>query len=76
MMNDLAEDGIQLTDKQSAKIYAPVGLQLGAETPVEIGLSVLAEIQAVLTDSKVRHLRELEGSIHKKEHYEFKSIEL
>lgn len=76
MLDDLAANGIQLTDEQSAKIYAPVGLQLGAETPAEIGLSILSEIQAVLTESNVRHLRELEGSIHKKEIYEFKSIEL
>lgn len=76
MLGDLAAEGIQLTGEQSAKIYAPVGLQLGAETPAEIGLSILSEIQAVLTDSKVRHLRDLEGSIHKKEYYEFKSIEL
>lgn len=76
MLGDLAADGIQLTDEQSAKIYAPVGLQLGAETPAEIGLSILSEIQAVLTGSNVRHLRELEGSIHKKEQYEFKSFKL
>jgi xanthine dehydrogenase accessory factor len=76
MMDDLAADGIQLSDEQSSKIYAPVGLQLGAETPAEIGLSILSEIQAVLTGSKIRHLRELQGSIHKKEHYEFKSIQL
>ncbi len=76
MLGDLAADGIQLTEEQSAKIYAPVGLQIGAETPAEIGLSILSEIQAVLTGSDVRHLRELEGSIHKKELYEFKSIEI
>ncbi|MCG2587281.1 XdhC family protein [Rhodohalobacter sulfatireducens] len=76
MLGDLAADGIELTNEQSAKIYAPVGLQLGAETPAEIGLSILSEIQAVLTGSDVHHLRELEGSIHKKELYEFKSIEL
>lgn len=76
MLDDLAAEGIQLSEEQSAKIFAPVGLQLGAETPAEIGLSILSEIQAVLTESKVRHLRELEGSIHKKEQTEFKSIEL
>lgn len=76
MLGDLAAEGIQLSEEQSAKIFAPVGLQLGAETPAEIGLSILSEIQAVLTDSNVRHLRDLEGSIHKKEHYEFKSIKL
>lgn len=76
MLGDLAAEGIQLSEEQSAKIYAPVGLQLGAETPAEIGLSILSEIQAVLTGSNVRHLRELEGSIHNKEQYEFKFIEL
>lgn len=76
MLDDLAADGIQLTDAQFAKIYAPTGLQLGAETPAEIGLSILSEIQSVFTNSKVHHLRELGGPIHKKEIYEFKSIEL
>ncbi len=76
MLGDLAAEGIQLSEEQSSKIYAPVGLQLGAETPAEIGLSILSEIQAVLTESNVCHLRELEGSIHKKEQTEFKSIEL
>ncbi|MFO7846031.1 MAG: XdhC/CoxI family protein [Balneolaceae bacterium] len=76
MLDDLAADGIQLTDEQSAKIHAPVGLQLGAETPAEIGLSILSEIQAVFTGSSVRHLRELSGSIHKKELYEFETIKL
>ncbi len=74
MVGDLEAEGIRLTDEQAAKIYAPVGLQMGAETPAEIGLSILSEIQSVLTESKVRHLREIDGSIHKKEHYEFKTV--
>jgi len=76
MLDDLRAEGITLSDEQFDKIYAPVGLQLGAETPAEIGLSILPEIQAVLTDSEVRSLRELEGDIHDKEHREFKVIEL
>ncbi len=76
MLDDLEAEGMALSDDQSAKIYAPVGLQVGADTPAEIGLSILSEIQAVLTKSNVRHLRELEGSIHKKEQTEFKSIEV
>lgn len=76
MLDELAAEGIQLTEEQSGKIYAPVGLQIGAETPAEIGLSMLSEIQAVLTGSNVRHLRELEGAIHEKDHYAFKSVEL
>lgn len=76
MLDDLEEEGIILSDEQAARIYAPVGLQLGAETPAEIGLSILSEIQAVMTDSNVRSLRELEGSIHNKEQDEFKTIEI
>jgi xanthine/CO dehydrogenase XdhC/CoxF family maturation factor len=76
MLGDLEKEDIHLTDKQTAKIFAPVGLQLGAETPAEIGLSILSEIQAVLSGSDVRHLRELSGPIHEKKQYEFKTIEL
>lgn len=76
MLDDLEAEGIRLSDEQSARIYAPVGLQLGAETPAEIALSILSEVQAVLTASEVRSLRELEGPIHDKKHYEFKVIKL
>ena len=76
MLDDLAKDGIELNDVQHSKMYAPVGLQIGAESPAEIGLSILSEIQAVLTKSNVQHLRDIEGSIHEKEQYEFKTIQL
>lgn len=64
MLDDLAEEGIRLDQEQAARIYAPVGLELGAETPAEIGLSILSEIQAVLTQSNTRHLRDRQGPIH------------
>lgn len=35
------------SDQQMARIYTPVGLDLGAETPEEIALSVLSQIVAV-----------------------------
>ena len=72
MLDELQNQGIQLTPEQTAKIYAPVGLDLGAETPAEIGLSVLSEILAVFNSVRVGHLRELLRPIHDKTNYEFK----
>jgi xanthine/CO dehydrogenase XdhC/CoxF family maturation factor len=39
-------------------------LQLGAETPAEIALAIVAEAQAVLTQSDARALRADPGAIH------------
>jgi xanthine dehydrogenase accessory factor len=33
-----------LADEQLARVYAPIGLELNAETPQEIAISILAQI--------------------------------
>ncbi len=45
-------------------LHAPVGLDLGAETPDEIALSIVAEIAAVRTGRSARMLRDRRGPIH------------
>ncbi len=52
------------TTRQLAKLHAPVGLDLGAETPAAIALSIVAEIQAVLSDRPGNSLKYRNTSIH------------
>lgn len=43
-------------------MHAPTGLDLGAETPASIALSILSEIQQVLNDGTARPLREVRAT--------------
>jgi xanthine/CO dehydrogenase XdhC/CoxF family maturation factor len=45
-------------------LHAPIGLDLGAETPEEIALSIVSEIAAVLAGRAPVSLRERDGPIH------------
>ena len=74
MLTDLKEDGFHLNDEILNKIHAPVGLEIGAETPAEIGLSILAEIQSVLTGKSARPLKEKHEPIHDKKEFRFKKV--
>ncbi|HXH92234.1 MAG TPA: XdhC family protein [Thermoanaerobaculia bacterium] len=49
---------------KDARLHSPIGLDLGAETPEEIALSIVAEIQAVFERRSARSLRELATPIH------------
>lgn len=48
----------------SERVHNPVGLDLGGETPEEIALAIVAEIQAVLNRRDGKPLRDLDGPIH------------
>lgn len=74
MLDDLAEEGFELNEEILNKIHAPVGLEIGAETPAEIGLSILAEIQSVLTGKNGRPLKEKMSPIHEKKDNRFKKV--
>ncbi len=46
------------------RVYAPVGLDLGAEGPEQVAISILAEVLAVRGGREPLHLRVKRGGIH------------
>jgi len=64
MLDELRDDGIELTQEQLNTIYGPVGLEIGAETAEEIALSIIAEIKAVLSGKLGGSLRNKQDVIH------------
>jgi xanthine dehydrogenase accessory factor len=50
----LAAEGIPIPDS----LYAPVGLDLGAQTPAEIAVAVAAEVLAILHGATAPHMRD------------------
>ncbi len=62
----LAEIGAGFSDEQLARLHAPVGLDIGADTPEAIALSIVAEIQSVLSNRDGGFLRNRKGSIYER----------
>jgi xanthine/CO dehydrogenase XdhC/CoxF family maturation factor len=64
MLTRLEDENITLSDHQLKKIYAPAGLEIGAETPEEIALSIVAEIKTVFSKKTGSFLRNKKDVIH------------
>ncbi|WP_228548313.1 XdhC family protein [Sporosarcina obsidiansis] len=47
MLDALKEDGIVFSDNQLSRLFSPIGLDIGASSPEEIAISILAEIIAI-----------------------------
>lgn len=64
LLDELALAGIALGDAERQMIRAPVGLDLGAERPQEIALSIVAEVAAAMSGGSGSSLSTKQGPIH------------
>jgi xanthine dehydrogenase accessory factor len=56
ILSEARAQGVDFTPGDFAKLHAPVGLDLGSETPEQIALCILAELQAVVAGRPAVHL--------------------
>jgi xanthine dehydrogenase accessory factor len=66
MLSELAtaEDTSRFDEADMTRLHSPAGLDIGANSPAEIALSIIAEMRAVLDGRRGGSLRERRGSIH------------
>ncbi|MCR1899720.1 XdhC/CoxI family protein [Irregularibacter muris] len=57
IFKNILESGIE--EEKLQKVYAPIGLEIGGETPEEVALSILSQIVAVKNgkEDRVRHMK-------------------
>ena len=64
MFNELFEYNAAISEDFLESIFTPAGLNLGAQTPEEIAISILAEILATIKKKKPDSLKTVTGQIH------------
>ncbi|HEU5002961.1 MAG TPA: XdhC family protein [Actinomycetota bacterium] len=64
VLTDLAKEGVQPSEADLAKIYAPSGLDIGAEGPEEVAWAIMSEVIAVRSGRSAGFLRDRPGHIH------------
>lgn len=66
MLDSFKESGFELTAKDKERIHAPSGLEIGANTPEEIALSIFSEILSVFNGKKGGMLKYKRSPIHQR----------
>ena len=64
LLEELRAQGEAFPDSWPARLHSPVGIDIGAETPEEIALSIVAEIRAVCAGRRAGFLRDRDAPIH------------
>ncbi|HTE02254.1 MAG TPA: XdhC family protein [Mucilaginibacter sp.] len=63
---ELANEGYVISSPDMERVHAPVGLDIGAVTPEEIALSLIAEVKASLSGRDGAFLRLRQSAIHQR----------
>ena len=58
------EELLKQIGNDAQRLYAPVGLDLGAEGPEQVAIAIVSEMLAVRSGRAPRHLRDSPGAIH------------
>ncbi|MGE0883943.1 MAG: XdhC family protein [Blastocatellales bacterium] len=64
LLNDIAGQGGPEISIDENRLHSPIGIDIGADTPEEIALSIIAEIRAVLAGRPASFLKERLSPIH------------
>jgi xanthine dehydrogenase accessory factor len=64
VLTDLAKEGVEPSEQDLEKIYAPAGLDVGAEGPEEVAWAIMGEVLAVRAGRRAGFLRDRKGHIH------------
>lgn len=64
LLGDLAAQGVPVPPEMRHRLHAPVGLDLGGDTPESVALAIVSEIEAVIHGRSAQPLRERSRPIH------------
>lgn len=67
MQKEFASAGITINDEDIHRIHSPIGLDIGAETPDEIAISIISEIQGKFSNRSGGFLKYRNAPIHQRD---------